>query len=246
MKGSLNAFQVVELLSKLGVSHTSLARDKSAIPVLLSRPPSLMFRLVAFLSSDLIRMPVSRIGPFLRRSNCSSELLDAVVPVTTITSKAKLSDGYNHPGTDSVAIRKSIDTAYEEIETICKYLKEYVGVEDITKVIVAYPGVLLLNRTSLYPLLDYLYDVDGVGLDKESVAKMIQTFPLLLSTKNVDKMRQTVQYLNNSLEVSIESLRKIVRAFPSILLLDLEANMLPVVDFLRNTCGVVNIGRFVT
>lgn len=241
VKGSRDAYQVVNLLSKLGVTQNALARDKSAIPVLLSRPPSLMFRLIAFLSSDLIRMPMNSIGSLLRRSSSSSTLLDVVVPVTSQSAHQ------SHFDAESATGRKNIDTAYEEIGATCKYLKEQVGVEDIAKVIVAYPGVLLLNiTTDLRPVLDYLYDENGVGLDKDSVSKMIQTFPLLLSIRNFNKTRETVHYLQNSLEVPTESLQKIVRAFPSILLLDLEADMLPVVNFLRNTCGVVNIGRFIT
>jgi len=55
-----------------------------------------------------------------------------------------------------------------------------------------------------------------------------------------------VQYLVVSLEVPIESLRKIIRAFPSVITLDLETNMIPVVEFLRDSCGVINIGRFVS
>jgi len=221
----------VDLFGKLGVSYTSLARDKSSIPLLLSRSPALMFRLVAFLSSDVdvVRMSVGRIGSLLRRSDCS-DLLDAVVP------KLKNDDS-------------NLDTKYQGMQATCKYLKEHVGIEDMAKVVSAYPGVLLLNTTTqICPLVEYL-TCDTIKLDVENISKMIQTYPQLLmagDNENICKIQKNVQYLVVSLEVPIESLRKIIRAFPSVITLDLETNMIPVVEFLRDSCGVINIGRFVS
>jgi len=48
-----------------------------------------------------------------------------------------------------------------------------------------------------------------------------------------------------SIGVSQDDLPKIIRAFPSILLLDVQSDMEPVVAFLREI-GVANMGRFVT
>ena len=231
MKGSLGAEQVVDLLSKLGVSNSALARDKASLPLLLSRSPSLIFRLVAFLSSDLIRMPVGRVGPLLRRSECN-ELLNAVAPTTSLNagSNSKLNSD------------PDLDNTYREMRTVAKYLRDTVGVEDMAKVVAAYPGVLLLNSTSqIFPVVEYL--CKDIGMDGESVSKTVQTFPHLLGM-SVCKMNETVHYLG-SLEISMESLGKMIRAFPSILTLDLNTNMVPVVDFLREI-GVVNIGRIIT
>jgi hypothetical protein len=47
MRGSRSAEQVIMLLSRLGVSANSIARDKNALPTLLSRSPAAL-RLIAF------------------------------------------------------------------------------------------------------------------------------------------------------------------------------------------------------
>ena len=79
-RGSVSAQEVVSILSNLGTAPTSLCRDKAALPMLLSRSPASLFRFVAFLSSDYVRMPVASIGSFLRRSECAC-VLDLIAPL---------------------------------------------------------------------------------------------------------------------------------------------------------------------
>ena len=80
-RGSVSSEEVICILANLGVSPGSLCRDKSALPILLSRSPASLFRLVAFLSSDAVRMPVNRIGPLFWQSECAS-LLNFVAPLS--------------------------------------------------------------------------------------------------------------------------------------------------------------------
>ena len=82
-QGANSAAQIVDMLSSLGVSRSSLARDKSQLPLMLSRQPGALFRLAAFLASNLIRLPTDRVGPLLRRPECLP-LLDSVVPLEYI------------------------------------------------------------------------------------------------------------------------------------------------------------------
>merc|ERR1740136_228070 len=84
-RGSSSAEEVINILSSLHVSPGSLARDKASLPKLLSCSPAALFRLIAFLSGDAVRMPVDKIGPFIRRSECSS-LLDRVAPLPRLVS----------------------------------------------------------------------------------------------------------------------------------------------------------------
>ena len=58
-------------------------------------------------------------------------------------------------------------------------------------------------------------------------------------------MRNIVSYLT-SLEVDQENLGSIFRSFPVLLTLEVEHDMEPVVDFLCNTVGIANVGRFIT
>jgi len=114
----------VDLFGKLGVSYTSLARDKSSIPLLLSRSPALMFRLVAFLSSDVdvVRMSVGRIGSLLRRSDC------------------KVVSAY--PGVLLLNLTTQICPLVEYLT--CDAIK--LDVEFVSKMIQTYPQLLMAGR----------------------------------------------------------------------------------------------------
>jgi hypothetical protein len=80
-------------------------------------------------------------------------------------------------------------------------------------------------------------------MTKDDISKVIQTFPILLE-KDPTHMQGVVDFLL-SIEIEQDDLPSILRSFPSILLLDVETNMIPVVSFL-NDVGVRNTGRFVT
>lgn len=120
-------------------------------------------------------------------------------------------------------------------------LRNDIGVRDLASMVQASPDVLLLDVSSqVFPLMEFLEDI---GIDEEGVATVIRLYPALIGA-DVPSMRKNVDYLR-ALDVSDEALGGIFRAFPSLLLLDLEKDMAPVVAFLREI-GVVNIGRFVT
>ena len=108
-QGANSAAQIVDMLSSLGVSRSSLARDKARLPLMLSRQPGSLFRLAAFLASNLIRLPTDRVGPLLRRPECLP-LLDSVVPLEYVLKlqASKQIDG----AILSQMIREEIDEKY--------------------------------------------------------------------------------------------------------------------------------------
>merc|ERR1712194_1285 len=57
--------------------------------------------------------------------------------------------------------------------------------------------------------------------------------------------RRGVRHLEGELKVEEEALARMFQSFPSILVLDVEGSMVPVVKFLRGI-GVTNVGRFIT
>jgi len=228
-RGSMSAEQVIDLLFSLGSSYTALAREKAAIPVLLARSPASLFRLVAFLSSDSIRMPVARIGPLLRKSDCSA-LLDAVAPITAQIH------------IDEIQRRKMIESAYRKMAKTANCLHWTLGIDNLPKIVAANPSVLLLDTsTQILPVAGFL--VENVGVWEEDVPKILEAYPALLGA-SVPKMQKVVDYLT-SFELDMLTMGKIVRAFPYVLTLDVDTRMIPVVEFLRGI-GVVNIGRFIT
>ena len=232
--------QMVQLLTGLGVSSNSLSRDKNALPVLLSRQPSAVFRLVAFLSSDDVRMPLDKIGPLLRRAECQ-DLLNSVAPVPRLDHAAAASTGY-----DALAAqvrREVINNHYRNMSRTAWIMRNQIGTADLGKVIAACPSVLLLDAAKqILPTANYL--MNELGIYKDDLPRVLQLYPVLLQ-RDVEQMRNIAAYLT-SLGVDSESLGSIFRSFPNLLTLDIEYDMEPVVDFLRHTVGIANVGRFIT
>ena len=108
-QGANSAAQIVDMLGSLGVSRSSLAREKSRLPYILSRQPGALFRLAAFLASDLIRLPTDRVGPVLRRRECKP-LLDSVVPLDYVLKLQASKYGDN--AMLSQVVRDQIDEKY--------------------------------------------------------------------------------------------------------------------------------------
>ena len=252
-KGSKSADQVVNLMVSLGSSTNSIARDKSTLPTLLSRPPALIFRLVAFLSSAQLQLPLNSIGPILRQKQ-SAEMLNAVAPLKrtillgdasidhiNMTSLSVEEEMRQYLRVDNTVRQQKIDESYRSMEAVADVLRRGAGIRDFRKILSSYPDAFFLNVTNIYQMTSYLRE--DVGMSKDDVAKAIQNFPSLLK-QDVSKIKDVVEFLR-SIEVEEDALPSIFRSFPATLLLDIENDMVPVVDFIRGM-GVRNIGRFVT
>jgi len=154
--GSSSAQEVINILSSLHVSPSSLSRDKASLPILLSRSPAALFRLIAFLSGDGVRMPVDRIGPFIRRSECKP-LLDRVAPLprNAVHSGGTIGDG----GAGSVGVpsmemllnsaneglEAEIVKTYKQMYHTAIFLREEVGIDNVGKVMSSYPDILMTD-----------------------------------------------------------------------------------------------------
>jgi len=243
-QGSKSAEEIVTLLSSLGVSASSLAREKSSLPRLLSRSPAAIFRLAVFLSSESVRMSTKQIGSFLRRPG-SSSLLDAVDPPTSLSQSQSFEASecnlfVNDLGESHVQSRQVVGSTYRKMANMAAVLYRRVGVRNLSGMISANPDVLLLEVSHIMPIVQYL---EEIGIDEEDVPLVLQTYPALVEADLVE-LQRVVNYMR-SLGVEDAALGGIFRAFPSIFSLDVEKEMTPVVSFLRGI-GVVNIGRFIT
>lgn len=254
-RGSTAALEVVNILTNLGVAPTSLVRDKAALPMLLSRSPASLFRFVAFLSSDYIQMPVSKIGPFIRRSECAP-VLDQIAPLPRYNSN--LFEGLNENSAfsaeefNTIPIQKLLKDGSDNLEKVitkrynsmfktAELLKKEIGIEDMGKILAAYPQIFSIERDSIVNVVNFLHE--ELELYHDDIAKMIESFPKILET-DVERMSSVIDYLRH-LGVAEDALGSIFRAFPALLSKDPEASMKEVVDFLEEI-GVTNIGRFIT
>eukprot|EP00522_Entomoneis_paludosa_P010930 CAMPEP_0172459308 /NCGR_PEP_ID=MMETSP1065-20121228/31971_1 /TAXON_ID=265537 /ORGANISM="Amphiprora paludosa, Strain CCMP125" /LENGTH=786 /DNA_ID=CAMNT_0013213935 /DNA_START=122 /DNA_END=2482 /DNA_ORIENTATION=- len=271
MRGSKSAEAMVSLFHRMGVSHTALARDKAALTVALSRSPSSMFRLVAFLASDAIRMPVGKVGPLLRRP-VSRALLDAVAPLpqqqlnnhnannnlisnngsnmtTTSTAPLEALESELDPwivsalwGKQSQVRRDQTNDIYKKMTKTAWTLRNQIGTADLGKVVAAYPSVLLLDaQEQILPNAEYL--MDNLGICEGDLPRVLQLYPSLLGLP-IERMEAVANFLR-SLGVESEEMSSMFRSFPALLTLDVETNMKPVVAFLHSI-GVMDIGRFLT
>jgi hypothetical protein len=264
VRGSKSAEQIMTMMLKLGVSEFSVARDKSSIPTLLSRSPAGLFRLIAFLCSSSIRMSMDQVGPLLRRKQ-SRELMDAVIPIPASTSSLLPSnsnydqsidvmdhDILDDDDDDSMTEaeiwsktreerKRRIEDIYRNMTRTAYTLRTEIGTEDLSRVISAYPNVLLLDvDRQILPVARYL--MDDLGILSGDLARVLQLFPMLLGMDIAD-MEVVVGYLL-ALGIDEVDMPSIFRAFPALLTMK-PKDMQPVVDYLRSI-GVVDIGAFVT
>jgi hypothetical protein len=251
MRGSKSAVQVVAMMTKLGVSTSSMARDKTALPTLLSRSPAGIFRLISFLSSDAVRMPLSKIGPLIRRAD-GQKLLDAVTPVPrlqkhvdsdTVGEEQAIDQKVESAiyGRSSEVRRDQVNEVYKNMTKTAWILRNEIGAKDLGKVVAAYPSVLLLDAdTQILPSANYL--MEELGIMEGDLVSVLQLYPALLG-KDVYEMQKVVEFLE-ALEIQNDNLPIMFRAFPALLTLDVDKDMMPVVTYLQSI-GISNIGRFV-
>lgn len=252
VRGSQAAVQNVVMMTKLGVSKNSLARDKTSLPTLLSRSPAAVFRLVSFFSCDKVRMPIKSIGPLLRRP-VSKELLNLVAPVPKLQ---ELSDSPQIDNVESLGPyeesaawgrfreqrAQNINAVYRKMSATAEALRFEVGTKDLGKLISAYPSALLLDaEQQILPAASFL--VSELGIWEDGLAGILQEYPLLLG-KDVEEMKRVTTLLKYW-GVEEDDLGSMFRAFPALLTMDIETQMIPVVNFLIKI-GVSNIGAFIT
>lgn len=229
--GSKAAEGMIDLMLGLGASKSSLKWDKQALTILLQRQPAAVFRLVAFLSSDAVRMPVSSIGPLLRRTACRP-LLDAVasheLPEDELSRQLQ---------------RAVVDDLYSRMSRTASTLRYELGAGDLTNVIASFPGVLLLDADRhILPMANYL--MNELGMYEYDLPRILRLYPVVLRM-DLEQLQNVVQYFL-SLDVPQERLGVIIRSFPALLTMDIEHDMEPVVTFLRDEIGINNVGRFIS
>jgi len=114
------------------------------------------------------------------------------------------------------------------------------GVGDVSKVVRSFPQVLALSRSRQ---VKRVYDIlRELGLEQLEVVAVIESFPPILGLAIDAQILRVLEYLEVEVNVASDDLCKIVRAFPGILRLDVDDQMKPCVQFLRQV-GIGNIAR---
>jgi len=215
----------------------------SSLPILLSRSPAGLFRLVAFLSSTAVRMPLDQIGPLLRRK-VGRQLMDAVVPV---------------PNTSYSKQQQKVSTAVVVTNTANANVTTVVNDDDVA---IAEPQMM---QTAMATTTGELDDVDANANNEEEQATTTTTSTTTTTTLDDDaaawsrtrferkeriertysSMTRTAGILraqmagdsNNNKNNSL-ALSKVVATFPNVLLLDVEKQILPVARYLIRRLGI--------
>lgn len=261
VRGSKSAVQIITMMTSMGVSTSSLKRDKAGLPTLLSRSPAGVFRLISFLSSTAARMPLSTIGPLLRRK-IGQQLLDAVTPVPPLTLSSSSSTSTSATSGDvegddieiddprevwyrnRAARKRQIERTYGDMTRTALLLQQQLGTHNLSKVLAAYPQVLLLDtEKQILPVARYL--MGGLGIWKDDLSSLLQLYPTVLG-KTIEELETIVSYLVDELGVDEDDLGHLFRSFPVLVTLDIQKDIEPVVTYLTTQCNVKDIGSFVT
>jgi len=230
MRGSKSAEQIVVMLAKLGVSTNSIARDKAALPTLLSRSPSAVFRLIAFLSSDAVRMPMSQIGPLLRRAECQP-LLDIVAPVPPrlggngmgLTPASSLSQEELWPDEDDLS-------AYGTVSASTGLVSD----PDIAALLWGRSGQLRRDRiNNAYRNMSKTAWTLRHEIGTADLGKVISAYPSVLLHDADKQIMPAADYLMNELGIWKDDLPRVLQLYPVLLGMDI-ADMERVASYLMS------------
>ena len=219
MRGSKSATDMVSLLTQLQVSTKSIARSKRELPALLSRSPAAVFRLVAFLSSDAVRMPVSQIGPLLRRSNCQ-ELLNAVAPVQRLEEAARVRRqiaGF----TNITSIDALPKTDYDLVDTDLLFDDEDDAMATDPSVLSAiYGRGSQLRREQVNALYRNMSETAWTlrhEIGTEDLGKVIAAYPSVLLLNAKEQIMPSANYLMQKLGIWEDDLPRVLQLYPVLL-----------------------------
>ena len=194
-------------------------------------------------------MALSNIGPLIRRAD-RQELLDAVTPVPRLQKPVNSDNVSEEQAIDqkvesaiygrSCQIRRDqVNEVYKNMTKTAWILRNEIGAEDLGKLVAAYPSVLLLDaETQIFPSTNYL--MEELGIMEGDLVSVLQLYPALLG-KDVYEMQKVVEFLE-ALDIGMNNLPIMFRAFPALLTLDVDKDMMPVVEYLQSI-GISNIGR---
>ncbi|GAX10981.1 mTERF domain-containing protein, mitochondrial [Fistulifera solaris] len=231
MRGSRSAMEMVALFVQLSVSAKSLARNQgNQLPVLLSRSPASVFRLIAFLASDAVRMPVESIGPLLRRPGCQ-ELLDTVAPVPRLETQNRLektainlADNSTLFGAEIAGYSDKESSLFEDSNADPSVLSALYGRGSQTR-------RERINRT--YQKMSETAWTLRNKIGTSDLGKVIAAYPSVLLLDAKEQILPTAKYLMEDLGMWEDDLPRVLQLYP-LLLGKPREEMQRVVDYLKN------------
>ena len=129
-----------------------------------------------------------------------------------------------------------------DVRPLLRKLREFIGSRGIKKMVRNTPHLFGADLDAMDEVLHVL--ANEVGLDETGIAAVFQACPQLLAVSTEDVILPALYFLK-SLSIKENEIAKIVRAFPAILLLDVENEMRRVVEFFKDR-GVKYVGHIVS
>ena len=245
VRGSKSAVQVVTIMTKLGVSSKSLSRDKSSLPILLSRSPAGLFRLVAFLSSTAVSADATRSNRAVVETKCRPSIdgCRAVVPVP------------NTPYSKQVTTESTTTTTTTTAAVVVETVTTTATATNVNDVAIAEPHMMQTAMATTGELDDAdanatneeeqtttatTLDDDAAAWSRtrfDSSARNASSAPTDSSmTRTAGILR--AQMAGDSNKDNSLALSKVVAAYPNVLLPDVEKQILPVARYLMGGLGI--------
>ncbi len=231
MRGSRSAMEIIALFVQLSVSAKSLARNQgNQLPVLLSRSPASVFRLIAFLASDAVRMPVESIGPLLRRPGCQ-ELLDTVAPVPRLETQNRFEktafnfvDNSTSFGAGIAGLSDKESSLFDDSNADPSVLSALYGRGSQTR-------RERINRT--YQKMSETAWTLRNEIGTSDLGKVIAAYPSVLLLDAKEQILPTAKYLMEDLGMWEDDLPRVLQLYP-LLLGKPREEMQRVVDYLKH------------
>jgi len=223
----------VSVLYEVGFTRTMLARTVARWPLLLTCPPSVIFLVSGYLSSQAVGFKARDLGnlyqfaPWLLHI-ATPERLEPLLEILRKDGVKALSRVVRgHPQ----LIMLSSDDLQERMDL----LKSLVPGEGVARMVEAVPQLLGLDpEEQIMPMVRYLQD--DLGLPKDDFIKVLRAFPALLSLNVEEDVLPVARFLSD--EVGIRDVAKFVARLPPVLGYKLEEDLRPKYHYFHDRLGL--------
>mmetsp|Transcript_17898 Transcript_17898/g.54782 ORF Transcript_17898/g.54782 Transcript_17898/m.54782 type:complete len:928 (-) Transcript_17898:124-2907(-) len=126
-----------------------------------------------------------------------------------------------------------------QLAPVCMFLSVDLGldIENMTKAVVAFPALLLMNvESQLEPLGRIICSLAKVKYGSPGAGRIFRAFPSILTLDISKDIAPTVLLLKEALRCSDDEFSRVVRSLPSLLGYDRETNLWPKLEFLFGYC----------
>ena len=223
----------VSVLYEVGFTKAMLARTVARWPLLLCCPPSVIFLVSGYLSSQAIGFKARDLGnlyqyaPWLLHISTPDRLdpLLTLLRNERVRALNRVVRGYP----------QLIMLSISDLQSRINLLKSLVPGEGVARMVEAVPQLLGLDpETQIMPMVDFLEK--DLSLPRSDLIKVLRAFPALLALDVEADVLPVIRFLSD--EVGIRDVAKFIARLPPVLGYKIDEDLRPKYDYFHDRLGL--------